>query len=106
MKHLVKVIIGIAGIFAAFCAFVGVVEHLCTRLSFAPEEGNTYFWVCRTQNAPQGFGWGFFFRLGWSVLPKFKTPGHQRSGVFLKRKEKKRKKKERREVMKHLPLLR
>lgn len=40
MKHLVKVIIGIAGIFAAFCAFVGVVEHLCTRLSFAPEEGN------------------------------------------------------------------
>ncbi len=40
MKHLVKVIIGIAGIFAAFCAFVGVVEHLCTHLSFAPEEGN------------------------------------------------------------------
>ena len=40
MKHLVKVIIGIAGVFAAFCAFVGVVEHLCTRLSFAPEEGN------------------------------------------------------------------
>lgn len=40
MKHLVRIIIGLAGIFAAFCAFVGVVEHLCTRLSFSPEEGN------------------------------------------------------------------
>lgn len=39
MKHLVRTIIGLAGIFAAFCAFIGVVEHLCGRLSFTPEEG-------------------------------------------------------------------
>ncbi len=42
MKHLVKFIIGLAAVFAAFCAFVGVVEHLCGHLSFAPEEGKKH----------------------------------------------------------------
>ena len=41
MKHLVRIIVSLAAIFAAFCAFVGVVEHLCRHLSFAPEEGKT-----------------------------------------------------------------
>lgn len=39
MKHFIRVIISLAGIFAAFCAFVGIVEHLCGKLSFTPEEG-------------------------------------------------------------------
>ena len=37
MKHLVRIIVSLAAIFAAFCAFVGVVEHLCSHLSFAEE---------------------------------------------------------------------
>jgi len=42
MKHLVKIIIALAALFAAFCAFVGVVEHLCGHLTFPAEEGKKH----------------------------------------------------------------
>ena len=38
MKHLIRFILGLATIFAAFCTFLAVMEHLSSRMSFVTEE--------------------------------------------------------------------
>lgn len=38
MKNFVKVLMAMAAFFASLCAFICVLEHLCSRLSLLPEE--------------------------------------------------------------------
>lgn len=38
MKHLIRIIIALAAIFATFCAFLAVMEHISSRMSFTTEE--------------------------------------------------------------------
>jgi sensor domain CHASE-containing protein len=38
MKYLVRIIIGLAAVFAAFCAFLAVMEQVSSRMNFSQAE--------------------------------------------------------------------